>query len=167
VNGGLDLSRPSFFYFEGKTYIHHVIKLNIMLHAQVFKEFISIGVTNRVYKIGRQMNPKYGKDGMHGYDMQDFLESIVSDSLLDQVQMDPESGGFYCYFNLEKDREITRNDIHKLRMWMNAVQGDIMLAYTNFITKSLQDETPEVEFTREAQHVNDMVQIKSLGNLEF
>ena len=112
------MSRPSFFYFEGKTYIHHVIKLNIMLHAQVFKEFISIGVTTRVYKIGRQMNPKYGKDGMNGYDMQDFLESIVSDSLLDQVQMDPESGGFYCYFNLEKDREITRNDIHKLRMWM-------------------------------------------------
>ncbi len=138
-----------------------------MIHATVFEDFISICVTNRVYKIGRQMNPKYGKDGMDGHDMRDFLESIVSDSLLDQVRMDPESGGFYCYFNLEKEREINRDDIYKLRIWMNAVQGDIMLAYTNFITKSLQKEIPEVEFTDEAQHLNDIVRIKSLGNLEF
>jgi hypothetical protein len=131
-----------------------------MIQATVFEDFISICVTNLVYKIGRQMNPKYGKDGMDGHDMRDFLESIVSDSLLDQVRMDPESGGFYCYFNLEKDREITRNDIHKLRIWMNAVQGDIMLAYTNFITSSLQNETPEVEFTKEAEHLKDFVNFK-------
>lgn len=131
-----------------------------MIQATVFEDFISICVTNLVYKIGRQMNPKYGKDGMDGHDMRDFLESIVSDSLLDQVRMDPESGGFYCYFNLEKDRDITRNDIHKLRIWMNAVQGDIMLAYTNFITSSLQNETPEVEFTEEAEHLKDFVNFK-------
>ena len=136
-----------------------------MLHAQVFKEFISIGVTNRVYKIARQMVPKYANYGMGGHEMADFLEDVLSQSTLDAVTMDPESGEFFCYFKLEEPRKVTRNDVHKLRTWLNNVQGDITLAYMKFIEESqrflieesISKAQPEVEFTEEAEDVKDFV----------
>ena len=142
-----------------------------MLHATVFKDFISIGVTNMVYKIARQMVPKYANDGMDGHEMADFLRNTLSQTTLDAVDMDPESGEFFCYFKLEEPRKVTRNDVHKLRTWLNNVQGDITLAYMKFIEESqrflieesLAKAQPEVEFTKEAEDVKDFVLIKGLG----
>ena len=134
-----------------------------MLHAQVFKEFISIGVTNRVYKIARQMVPKYANYGMGGHEMADFLEDVLSQSTLDAVTMDPESGEFFCYFKLEEPRKVTRNDVHKLRTWLNNAQGDITLAYMKSIEESLAKAQPEVEFTKEAEGVKDFVNFKMKG----
>ena len=134
-----------------------------MLHATVFKEFISIGVTNQVYKIARQMVPKYANDGMDGHDMGDFLQNVLSQSTLDAVTMDPESGEFFCYFKLEDERNVTRNDVHKLRTCLNNAQGDITLAYMKSIEESLAKAQPEVEFTKEAEDLKDFVWIKGLG----
>jgi len=134
-----------------------------MLHAQVFKEFISIGVTNRVYKIARQMVPKYANYGMGGHEMADFLEDVLSQSTLDAVTMDPESGEFFCYFKLEEPSKVTRNDVHKLRTWLNSAQGDITLAYMKSIEESLAKAQPEVEFTKEAEGVKDFVNFKMKG----
>ena len=134
-----------------------------MLHATVFKDFISIGVTNMVYKIARQMVPKYANDGMDGHEMADFLQNTLSQSTLDAVDMDPESGEFFCYFKLEEPRKVTRNDVHKLRTWLNSAQGDITLAYMKSIEESLAKAQPEVEFTKEAEDVKDFVLIKGLG----
>ena len=135
-----------------------------MFHAIVFKDFISIRVTNQVYKIDRQMVPKYAKNGMDGYFyMEDFLQNVLSLSTVDAVTMDPESGEFFCYLKLEEPRKVTKNDVHKLRMWLSNAQDDITLAYMKFIEESLTKARPEVEFTKEAEDVKDFVLIKGLG----
>ena len=134
-----------------------------MFHAIVFKDFISIGVTNQVYKIARQMVPKYAKNGMDGHDMGDFLQNFLSLSTVDAVTMDPESGEFFCYLKLGEPLKVTKNDVHKLRMWLSNAQDDITLAYMKFIEESLTKARPEVEFTKEAEDLKDFVLIKGLG----
>jgi len=134
-----------------------------MFHAIVFKDFISIGVTNQVYKIARQMVPKYAKNGMDGHDMGDFLQNVLSLSTVDAVTMDPESGEFFCYLKLEEPRKVTKNDVHKLRMWLSNAQDDITHVYMKFIEESITKARPEVEFTKEAEDVKDFVLIKGLG----
>lgn len=134
-----------------------------MFHAIVFKNFISIGVTNQVYKIARQMVPKYAKNGMDGHDMGDFLQNVLSLSTVDAVTMDPESGEFFCYLKLEEPRKVTKNDVHKLRMWLSNAQDDITRVYMNFIEESITQSRPEVEFTKEAEDLKDFVLIKGFG----
>jgi len=134
-----------------------------MLHATVFKEFISIGVTPMVYKIARQMVPRYANNGMDGHEMADFLQNVLSQPTLDAVTMDPESGEFFCYFKLEEPRKVTKKDVHKLRTWLHDVQEEITLAYMKSIEESLAKARPEVEFTNEAEHVKDFVLIRGLG----
>ena len=134
-----------------------------MFHAIVFKNFISIGVTNQVYKIARQMVPKYAKNGMDGHDMGDFLQNVLSLSTVDAVTMDPESGEFFCYLKLEEPRKVIKNDVHKLRMWLSNAQDDITRVYMNFIEESITQSRPEVEFTKEAEDLKDFVLIKGFG----
>ncbi len=134
-----------------------------MLHATVFKDFISIGVTNQVYQIARRMVPRYANDGMDGHEMADFLQNVLSLSTVDAVTMDPESGEFFCYLKLEEPRKVIKNDVHKLRMWLSNAQDDITLAYMKFIEESLTKARPEVEFTKEAEDLKDFVLIRGLG----
>lgn len=135
-----------------------------MLHATVFKDFISIRVSSQVYKMARQMVPRYAKNGMDGHDMQDFLENVLSGSTLSSVDMDPESGEFFCYIKLGEPRKVTKNDVHKTRMWLSTAQDDITRAYMEYISESLSKSKPEMEFTNEAEDLKDFVLIRGLGN---
>ena len=131
-----------------------------MLHATVFESFISIGVSEGVYQIAKITNKEYRNKGMDGHNMEDFLKNTLSQSTLDAVSMDPESGGFYCSLKLEEPGKVTKNDVRKLRTWLNRAQGDIVLAYMNFLNESLSKVQPEVEFTSEAEHLKDLVNFK-------
>ncbi len=129
-----------------------------MLHSTVFKDFISIGVTDRIYKIARQMDKQWAKNGMDGHDMATFLNRVLKGSILEEVKMDPESGEFFCYFKLENEREVTLSDVHKMRSWLAKANENIASAYMEHIKDSLQ--APQIEFTSEAQHVKDFVYIR-------
>lgn len=139
-----------------------------MINATVFDTFISIGVEDRVYSIAKSMYPEWRKNGMDGHDMEDFMKRILSDTLLDQVRMDPESGGFYCYLNLVngKGAEVVKEDIKNLRKWIHAVEAEISMKYLRHIEDSLKRKEDLVEFTRETEHLKDTFKITNLGIFE-
>jgi hypothetical protein len=134
----------------------------------VFDSFISIGVTGRVYEIAKQIsnNPRWNEHGMTGYDIEEFLTNTLSDTLLDQVDMDPESGEFCCYFKLEKDRNPHVNEMNKVRQWMLAAAREIRDAHLKYINDmySTDGNVPfSMKWTREAKDKGlcDMVEIKN------
>jgi hypothetical protein len=127
-----------------------------LFFATVFEDFISIGVTGRAYEIANQIsdNPKWREQGMSGYDMEEFLKNVLPDSLLDQIHMDPESGGFYAYFNLETPRNPHVNEMMKVRMWMIHASDAIKKAHLKYINNmySTDDNVPfSMEWTDEAK----------------
>lgn len=115
-----------------------------MLQATIFEDFISICVTNQVYRIAKGIFPN--REIESGYDMEDFLKEVLPSNLLDQVKMDPESGAFYASFILNTPNKIEEVDIHNVKLWMNAVQGEISLRYISSIQDRLSKITPEVEY---------------------
>lgn len=137
-----------------------------LFHATVFEDFICIDVFDRMYGIAKQIsgNKKWRENGMSGYDMRDFLENTLSDTLLDQVRMDPESGGFYCYIKPENKGELNLNDVHKTRKWMLAASSEIAMAHMRYI-ESLYNDDRDVPFNMEwtseakAKGLCDMVTI--------
>jgi hypothetical protein len=90
--------------------------------------------------------------------MEDFLKEVLPDSLLDQVQMDPESSHFYAYLNLVKGGEVVDGDISNLKLWLNAAQAEISLRYITAIQNRLSQMTPEIEMSQD--HVA-LVRVKS------
>lgn len=127
-----------------------------MLHATVFDTFISISVNQQVYNLAKEIFPD--RDFSSGYEMRDFLRMLLPQALLEQVLMDPESSHFYAYFNLIKDEEVTEKDIHNLKLWLNAVQGEISLKYITAIQDRLSKIQPGVEMAND--HVV-LVKVKS------
>jgi len=115
-----------------------------MLQATIFEDFISIRVTNQVYRIAKGIFPN--REIESGYDMEDFLKEVLPSNLLDQVKMDPESGAFYASFILNTPNKIEEVDIHNVKLWMNAVQGEISLRYISSIQDRLSKMSPEVEY---------------------
>jgi len=115
-----------------------------MLQATIFQDFISICVTSRVYDIASEIFPN--REIQSGYDMRDFLTKVLPDNLLNQVKMDPESGGFYATFILNTPDKIEEVDIRNVKLWMNAVQGEISLKYISTIQDRLSKITPEVDY---------------------
>lgn len=114
-----------------------------MLHATVFDSFIAISVNKEVYDMAKEIFP--GRDFSSGYEMRDFLRMLLPQTLLDQVKMDPEHSHFYAYLNLIKDEEVTERDIRNVKLWMNAVQGEISLKYISTIQDRLSKIQPVVE----------------------
>ena len=127
-----------------------------MLHATIFDTFISISVNKEVYEMAKEMFPDC--DSWSGYEMEDFLKMVLPQDLLDQVKMDPEHSHFYAYLNLIKDEEVTERDIRNVKLWMNAVQGEISLKYIATIQDRLSKIQPEVQMAD--NHVV-LVKIKS------
>lgn len=127
-----------------------------MLHATIFDTFISISVNKEVYGMAKEMFPDH--DFSSGYEMEDFLRMLLPQDLLDQVKMDPEHSHFYAYLNLIKDEEVTERDIRNVKLWMNAVQGEISLKYISTIQDRLSKIQPKVQMAD--NHVV-LVKIKS------
>jgi hypothetical protein len=127
-----------------------------MFKATVFDSFISISVSQQVFNIAKEIFP--GKDFSSGYEMRDFLGMVLPQSLLDRVQMDPESSHFYAYLNLIKEDEVTERDIHNLKLWLNAAQAEISLKYITTIQDRLSKIAPEIEMADD--HVV-LVRVKS------
>lgn len=113
-----------------------------MLHATVFDTFISISVNKEVYEMAKEIFPD--RDSWSGYEMEDFLKMVLPQDLLDQVKMDPEHSHFYAYLNLIKEDEVTERDIRNLKLWLNAVQGEISLKYISTIQDRLSKIQPKV-----------------------
>jgi hypothetical protein len=124
-----------------------------MLRATIFEDFISITVTDQVYGMAKKIFPHRNFES--GYDMEDFLHDLLPDHLLNQVRMDPESGAFYATFKLNNPDKIEEVDIHNVKLWMNAVQGEISLRYITTIQDRLSKITPELDYASE-----DFVTIK-------
>lgn len=127
-----------------------------MLHATIFDTFIAISVNKEVYGMAKEMFPDH--DFSSGYEIEDFLRMVLPQGLLDQVKMDPEHSHFYAYLNLIKDEEVTERDIRNVKLWMNAVQGEISLKYISTIQDRLSKIQPEVQMAD--NHVV-LVKIKS------
>ena len=127
-----------------------------MLHATIFDTFISISIDKEVYGMAKEMFPDH--DFSSGYEMEDFLRMLLPQDLLDQVKMDPEHSHFYAYLNLIKDEEVTERDIRNVKLWMNAVQGEISLKYISTIQDRLSKIQPKVQMAD--NHVV-LVKIKS------
>lgn len=115
-----------------------------MLQATIFEDFISICVTSHVYDIASEIFPN--REIESGYDMEDFFNEVLPSDLLNQVKMDPESGAFYATFILKTPHKIEDEDIRKVKLWMNAVQGEISLRYISSIQDRLSKITPEVDY---------------------
>ena len=127
-----------------------------MFKVTVFDSFISISVSQKVYNMAKEIFPD--RDFSSGYDMEGFLKEVLPDSLLDRVQMDPESSHFYAYLYLIKEDEVTERDIHNLKLWLNAAQAEISIKYITTIQDRLSKITPEVEMADD--HVV-LVRVKS------
>lgn len=115
-----------------------------MLQATIFQDFISICVTDHVYKIAKGIFPD--REFQSGYDIEDFLNEVLPSDLLNQVKMDPESGAFYATFILNTPDKIEEVDIRNVKLWMNAVQGEISLRYIASVQDRLSKITPEVDY---------------------
>ena len=126
-----------------------------MLQATIFQDFISICVTSHVYKIANGIFPNRKIES--GYDMEDFFNEVLPSDLLNQVKMDPESGAFYATFILNTPDKIEEVDIRNVKLWMNAVQGEISLRYIASIQDRLSKITPEVDYAS-----NEFVTIKRI-----
>lgn len=115
-----------------------------MLQATIFQDFISISVTSQVYNIAREIFPL--KKIQSGYDMRDFLKEVLPSDLLNQVKMDPESGEFWATFIPNTPDKVKEVDIRNVKLWMNAVQGEISLRYISTIQDRLGKITPGVDY---------------------
>lgn len=101
---------------------------------------ISISAKGEAYKAVKELS-SFGlrsyEEGMSGYDMRDFLEKVLPDKLLKQVEMNPESGGFYCYMNPEQG-EVSEKDLAKAQDWVDEVSGIISSALIEIQAKILE-----------------------------
>lgn len=127
-----------------------------MFKATIFPTFISISVAHPVFAMIKEISPDRKYES--GYDMEDFLKEVLPDTLLDQIQMDPESSHFYAYLNLIKKNEVVDGDTHNLKLWLNAAQAEISLRYITAIQDRLSQITPEIEMSQD--HVA-LVRVKS------
>ena len=128
-----------------------------MLQATIFQDFISISVTSQVYDIASEIFPN--REIQSGYDMRDFLTKVLPDHLLNQVKMDPESGAFWATFILNTPGKIEEVDIRNVKLWMNAVQGEISLRYISTVQDRLGKITPKVDYAS-----NQFVYIKCVDS---
>jgi hypothetical protein len=118
-----------------------------MFKATIFPTFISISLTNQVIAMAGEIFPDRKYES--GYDMEDFLKQVLPDSLLDRIQMDPESSNFYAYFNLLDGKEVSERDLALLKLWLNAAQAEISLKYITTIQDRLSQITPEIEMSHD------------------
>lgn len=118
-----------------------------MFKATIFPTFISISLTNHVFVMAGGIFPDRKYES--GYDMEDFLKQVLPDSLLDRIQMDPESSNFYAYFNLLDGKEVSERDLTLLKIWLNAAQGEISLKFITTIQDRLSQITPEIEMSQD------------------
>lgn len=124
-----------------------------MFTATIFKEFISITDQIGVIDVAQTIsdNSDWKKYGMDGHDVGEFLQGVLSKELLDQVELDPESGAFFCYYKLETPEQVKYEDVRKAREWMDKATKHILDTFYVHIRKIQAKNKPNLSYTEEAE----------------
>lgn len=124
-----------------------------MFTATIFKEFISITDQIGVIDVAQTISdkPDWKKYGMDGHDVGEFLQGVLPKELLDQVELDPESGAFFCYYKLETPEQVKYDDVRKAREWMDKATKHILDVFRDHARKIQEKNKPQLNYTEEAE----------------
>jgi len=91
--------------------------------------FISIGVTDEVYKLAKMTNMEWAQEGMSGYDIDEFLHAALTSETMGEITTDPEFSNWYGYYKSDKsETKDVQDELAKAKAWSVRAAKDI-LAY--------------------------------------
>lgn len=91
--------------------------------------FISIGVTDEVYKLAKMTNMEWAQEGMSGYDIDEFIHASLTSETMGEINTDPEFSNWYGYYKSDKsETKDVQAELAKAKAWAVEAAKDI-LAY--------------------------------------
>lgn len=103
--------------------------------------FISIGVTDEVYKLAKMTNHEWASEGMSGYDIDEFIHAAITDKTMGEIETDPEFGGWYGYYKPEVKGQVTESDMVKAKAWAVVAAKEIIA----YIPQRMRAEADRLE----------------------
>lgn len=103
--------------------------------------FISIGVSDEFYKLAKMTNMEWAQEGMSGYDIDEFLHASLTSETMGEINTDPESGGWYGYYEPEVKGHVTESDLVKAKDWAVTAAKDIIA----YIPQRMRAEADRLE----------------------
>ena len=104
--------------------------------------FISIGVTDEVYKLAKMTNMEWAQEGMSGYDIDEFLHASLTSETMGEITTDPQFSNWYGYYKSDKsETKDVQAELAKAKAWAVAAAKDI-LAY---IPQGMRAEADRLE----------------------
>lgn len=124
-----------------------------MFTLTIFDTFISIGVTDSLVRLAKSSNPGWARDGMSGYDVEDYLKSVLPPHMQDRIDFDPEFGGFYAYYTLaSKEAGVSKEDVERAKIWAERATSDVLSNHLQLIARQAKEEL-RIEYTEEVKHL--------------
>lgn len=124
-----------------------------MFTLTIFDTFISIGVTDSLVRLAQSSNPEWAQAGMSGYDIEDYLKSVLPTRMQYQIDFDPESGGFYAYYPLaSKEAGVSKEDVERAKIWAERAASDVLANHLQLIARQAQEEI-HIEYTEKVKHL--------------
>jgi hypothetical protein len=109
--------------------------------ADDFGDFLSIGATKQLITLARGTNPEWMRDGMSGYDIDEFVTGSLSEELKDQISPDPESGGYVAYFRKKTGGRVTAEDLEAVQSWVAKASIEIHESLVRRLQKKIEENS--------------------------
>jgi hypothetical protein len=123
-----------------------------MLNINIYKDFISVGAKDEIFKYANAIKPEMGYEVFKsGYDIDDFIKDLVANSsgfedILNNFTFDSEYAMFCMYYKRPKGNDVTDEDIKKCSELVSILNHMIRNEYMNAI--SVIDTNVEIYDTR-------------------
>jgi len=135
-----------------------------MFTLTIFDTFISIGVTDSLVRLAQSSNPEWAQDGMSGYDIEDYVKSVLPAQVQDQIHFDPEHGGFYAYYPLaSKETGVSKEDVERAKIWAERATSDVLANHMQLIARQAQEEIDRIKQEVKDIHIDYTEEVKHLA----